>query len=481
MQKKNKIIIIVASAIVLIGIIVLLYFIFGTNSSAGLTSIEAKNGNIIEKINLDGQVKASEGVDLSFEGSGRVVANYVKVGDKIYAGQPLLAIDSSILQSQLKQAEAQLDVLNINTVKSKTDSGLQTAYASSLAAAQKSVSTAKNILLTVSDLQFSNFTGQTQQNNALQSTKEAAVMSLLGQAGAGSWTSQSIAQLNGGAYGAVQAAVDNPTQSNIDLALANTQIALQDINSMINAIPIDSSLTAAQRATINTVQASINLEIMTTSANIATIANLKVNNSATISTTNAQIEAAQASIDAIKTQISKTVITALFNGQVDKDDTIVGQLVSPNVPVVTISNSNLEIDTYIPEIDLADAKIGGDANVTLDAYGDGINFPATIISINSAPSIINGVSAYGAKLKFKNYDDRVKTGMTANITVISTTHQNVLEVPKSAVVQNNNNYFVVVDKGNSIKETRQVTIGIHDDQNIEIISGLKLGEKVFSY
>jgi macrolide-specific efflux system membrane fusion protein len=119
--------------------------------------------------------------------------------------------------------------------------------------------------------------------------------------------------------------------------------------------------------------------------------------------------------------------------------------------------------------------------VTLDAYGDGINFPATIISINSAPSIINGVSAYGAKLKFKNYDDRVKTGMTANITVISTTHQNVLEVPKSAVVQNNNNYFVVVDKGNSIKETRQVTIGIHDDQNIEIISGLKLGEKVFSY
>ena len=37
----------------------------------------------------------------------------MKVGDKIYAGQPLVAIDSSILQAQLKQAKAQLNILNL--------------------------------------------------------------------------------------------------------------------------------------------------------------------------------------------------------------------------------------------------------------------------------------------------------------------------------------------------------------------------------
>ena len=56
---------------------------------------------------------------MAFETQGKIVANYVKAGDKIYAGQPLLAIDSSTLQSQLKQAQAQLDALNIDTVKAK--------------------------------------------------------------------------------------------------------------------------------------------------------------------------------------------------------------------------------------------------------------------------------------------------------------------------------------------------------------------------
>ncbi len=107
-----------------------------------------------------------------------------------------------------------------------------------------------------------------------------------------------------------------------------------------------------------------------------------------------------------------------------------GQIVSPNVPVITISNNNLEIDTNIPEIDVANAKIGEDANITLDAFGNDVIFPATIVSIDLAPSIINGISVYGAKLKFKNSDDRIKPGMTANITVISDTHSNVLIVPE---------------------------------------------------
>ena len=480
-MNKSKIILISCAVIVAIGVAALLYFLFAGSGAPKLSSVETKTGDITEQIQLNGNVKASQGVDLAFVVSGKIVANYVKVGDKIYAGEPLLAIDDSVLQSQLAQAQAQLDSLNINTVQSKLDAATQSLYANSLTAAQKSVSTAKGILLTISDIQFSHFTGQTQDNTTLQDAKAKAVNSMLGGPNAGLWTSQSINQLNGGAYGLVQVAINNPTQDNIDTALSAVQTALQDVSGMINAVPIDSSLSAVERATINSSEASINLEIITTSANIQAIASQKVNNSATITTTNAQIEAAEAALDSIKTQISKTTIRALFKGQVDKDNAIVGQLVSPNVPVITISNNNLEIDTYIPEVNLPDAKIGGDANVTLDAYGTGVIFPATIFSVDSAPTIVNGVSAYGAKLKFKDLDNRITPGMTANITVISATHPNVLVVPDSAVIQNSNKYFVVVDDGNSKKETREVSVGLNDGTNIEITAGLKLGEKVFAY
>jgi multidrug efflux pump subunit AcrA (membrane-fusion protein) len=70
--------------------------------------------------------------------------------------------------------------------------------------------------------------------------------------------------------------------------------------------------------------------------------------------------------------------------------------------------------------------------------------------------------------------------MTANITVISDTHSNVLVIPKSAVIQQNGKYFVIIDKG-STKESREVSIGVDDGKNIEITSGLKLGEKVLAY
>jgi HlyD family secretion protein len=490
---RNLIIGGVVAIVVIIGVV--LYFIFGTTAPIKLYSVEAKTGNITEKINLTGQVKASQGVDLAFESPGKIVVNYVKVGDKIYAGQTLVAIDSSTLQSQLNQAQAQLqqaqaqvDVLDIGTVESKTNVSLQSLYSGSLTSAQKSINTAKNILLTISDIQFIHFTSQTPGNSALQQAKAKAVFSLLGQQDAALWTSQNIGQLNGGAYGLVQVAVNNPTQENIDAALSATQTALQDINSLINAVPIDPSLSPTERATLNSVETGINTEIITTSANVQAIASLKVNNSATISTTNDQIEAAkavvagvEANINSIKTQIAKTVIVALFNGQVDKDNAIVGQLVSPSSPVITISNDNLEIDTNIPEIDLSAAKVGANANITLDAFGNNVISPSTIVSIDSAPTIVNGIPAYSARLKFKDSDNRVKTGMTANITVISDTHSNVLIVPISAVIQNNNKYFVIVDKGNSQKETREVNVGLKDDNNIEIISGLKLGEKIFAY
>ena len=415
-MKISKPLIIILAIIAAVGIAVLLYFVFGQNKPLSSQSVEVKNENITQETNLTGQVKASQGVDLAFQTQGQITANYVKVGDKITAGQPLLAIDDSVLQAQLRQAQAQLDALNINTVKSKTDASLQSLYLNSLSAAQKSVTTAKNILLTVSDIQYNHFMSPSPENTALQNMKAKSVNSLLGQLNAGLLTSQSIAQLNGGAYGLVQSTINNPTQDNIDGALLAAQTALQDINNLVNAVPIDTSLSSTERASISAAEGSINSEIITTSANIQAIASQKINNSATITTTNAQIESANAAIDAIKTQISKTVIVALFNGQVDKDNAIVGQIVSPNAPVITISNSNLEIDTYIPEVDLQKIKMGGKADITLDAFGLSKIFPATVISIDTAPTNVNEISVYGAKLKFDNKNSSIMPGMTANIT-----------------------------------------------------------------
>ena len=475
MTSINKKLIIGGIVVAGIAIAVVLFLILGATHPVKLFSVEAKKGDITEKINLTGQVRASEGVDLAFTQQGQIIANYVKVGDMVYTGQALAAIDSSILQAQLQVAQAQLDALDLNVVQNKNNAALQSVYASALAGAQKSTSLEKDALITVFNIQ------SVSANSSLQDAKGEVVESLLGQGNAGFWATQQLADLNGGAFGLVQTAIINPTQDNIDSALSTTLKALQDMNYFLNYIPADSTVPAADKNVIVQEKAAINLEIITTSNNIQAISSQKVNNSVIVSGTNYQTETAKANVNAVKAQIAKTVLTAPFSGQIAKDDVALGAIASPNAPVITISNNNLEIYTDIPEIDVANAKVGEDANVTLDAFGNSVIFPANIVSMDSAQSIVDGISVYGAKLKFKNLDERIKPGMTANITIFSGTSLNVLIVPVSAVIQNNGNNFVIVDKGNGQKESREVTVGLKDNQNIEITSGLSLGEKVLTY
>jgi multidrug efflux pump subunit AcrA (membrane-fusion protein) len=65
-MKISKNIIIIGSVVILIIIGIILYFVFGTGGSSSSVSVQAKTGDITESVNLTGQVKASEGVDLAF-------------------------------------------------------------------------------------------------------------------------------------------------------------------------------------------------------------------------------------------------------------------------------------------------------------------------------------------------------------------------------------------------------------------------------
>jgi HlyD family secretion protein len=469
---------------------------FSKSNRISFVSTEVVQGNISKKINLIGQVKASQGVDMSFEGSGKITANYVKVGDKITAGQALISIDSSILQAQLNQARAQLaqakaqvNTMSMETTQNKADSSLQTARTAALAYAQKSVTVAKNSLMIMTDIQYSHFMAKwSGQDIIIEQAKAKVAKSLLGADGAGGWTSQSLSILNGGAYGQVQTAINNPTAENIDIAINATFEALKDTRSLIDSIPLDTSITATEKASIVAEKSYISGEIIALSNAIQAISAQQVNNDATITTTSAQIEAAnanvktiEANIQSIQTQISKTTLRALFDGQVDKNDAIVGSLAVAGSPVITISNNNLEIQVSIPESQIANIKIGNSADVTLDAFGNNQIFKASVVSIDTATTIENGIAIYKARLKFESENEQVKSGMTANVTIISETRENVVIVPSTAVIQKSGKYFVIVDKGASEKENREVLIGIKDDKNIEIISGLQVGEKVISY
>jgi len=196
----------------------------------------------------------------------------------------------------------------------------------------------------------------------------------------------------------------------------------------------------------------------------------------------AQIKAAQADIQNLEIQISKTVLRSPIKGVVTKQATKIGQIITANSAVVSIiSEAKFQVEANVAEADIAKLKINDPAKITLDAYGSGVIFEAKVLKIDPAETIIEGIPTYKTTFEFSQESDKIKSGMTANIDILTAQKENVLVVPYRAVISKNGDKIVRVLNGKTISE-RKVQIGLRgSDGNVEIIEGLKEGEKVITF
>ena len=191
---------------------------------------------------------------------------------------------------------------------------------------------------------------------------------------------------------------------------------------------------------------------------------------------------AQAAATNAQVALDHASLVAPFSGTVQNLTAQVGQVVSPGAPIASlINNSGLKIETYVSESDVAKIKTGDAANVTLDALGTGTVLPATVSTIDAAQTQVNGSAAYMVTLHFANSDSRIKDGMTGNVHIVEAEHDNVIEVPSNLVINENNDYFVLVQNGATILK-KPVQIGLVGSNGMtEIVSGLNVGDRINNF
>lgn len=197
----------------------------------------------------------------------------------------------------------------------------------------------------------------------------------------------------------------------------------------------------------------------------------------------AQVQSAQANLESTQAQLSKTVIASPMNGIVTKQDTKVGEIVAQNSLIISImSAAQFEIEANIPEADTAKVKLNDLARVTLDTYGNDVIFEAKVVEIEPAETLVDGVATYKTTFQFTKEDERIKSGMTANIDILTAQRAAVLSVPQRAIIQKKGEQFVLFAITDDQVEERKVVIGLKGvDGNIEVISGLSEGDRVVSY
>ena len=195
----------------------------------------------------------------------------------------------------------------------------------------------------------------------------------------------------------------------------------------------------------------------------------------------AELTQATANLNAVKVNLDKTIVDAPFEGVITARYEDPGANANVAKPLFDIQQSNpVKIVGTIIEKDLYQL-IAGKTSVVITVDSVEGEFKGVVTKIY--PSIDNSSRTGKIEIHLDNPDSKLRTGMFAKIDVLVTTHENVVIVPRDSLVRYDNNYlaYVVEKQGDSlIAVKRDVKVGIFDDDKVEIISGLKAGERLIS-
>lgn len=215
---------------------------------------------------------------------------------------------------------------------------------------------------------------------------------------------------------------------------------------------------------------------------------------AQIAEARAEVKQAQASLQTSETNLSKTVITSPMDGVVIDRTVEVGQTVAasfstPNL--LTIGDlSVMQVAISIDEADVGQAKVGQKATFTVDAFPSRV-FEGTLSQIYYAPVTVQNVVTYTGIVEVNNENGLLRPGMTANVKIITGQKKDVLLIPSSALRvklgsgkegkagkgRGHGGQTVWVMQKDGPKPV-QVTTGLTDFTNMEVLSGLKEGDPV---
>jgi RND family efflux transporter MFP subunit len=203
-------------------------------------------------------------------------------------------------------------------------------------------------------------------------------------------------------------------------------------------------------------------------------------NSKEVAAQEAVVQSAQAKVNNYEVQLGKTTLVSPLDGIVTEVKIGIGEIALPNTPVISvISRSKFEIEAKVAEADVAKLKVGNLARVTLDAYGEEVVLEARLVSISPAATLIEGVPTYKSIFQFTSEDSRLKAGFTANIDIETSKRLNVVVIPERAVISKDGEKVArVLDEKGTVREVNVKTGLRGSDGNLEVIEGIREGEKV---
>jgi len=153
------------------------------------------------------------------------------------------------------------------------------------------------------------------------------------------------------------------------------------------------------------------------------------------------------------------------------------ETVSPGTKLMSIVDySDLEVSVKVDEFELGAVTAGKDVTVRVNALDK--EFSGTVESLSKEGTVLNGVTYFMAVVQL-DYDESLKVGMSAEVTLLKDEVKGAVTLPMSAIQFNEDNTPYVLKMGSEgIAEKSAITTGIHDGTVVEITEGVDAGESI---
>ena len=202
---------------------------------------------------------------------------------------------------------------------------------------------------------------------------------------------------------------------------------------------------------------------------------IRVSDGTTRSLALAQLQQAALNLEQAKLRLENATLVAPFDGTVAELNISIGQSVGAGQlqPAIVVADlSSFHINVGVDESSVGQLKVGQPVRITIDALPDQ-NLTGHVDRIAPTATNVGGIISYKVTITLDPTAALVRGGMSANVDIVTATHENVLIVPNWTIRidRATGKTYVNVRRADKLEEVEIVT-GLRNSNDSEVISGV---------
>ncbi len=201
-----------------------------------------------------------------------------------------------------------------------------------------------------------------------------------------------------------------------------------------------------------------------------------------------EAELEDANVNLAHTDIRSPVDGIVLSRNINVGQTVAASFQTPTLFLIARDLSQMQVNSDVSEADIGLVAPGQRARFSVDAFPERV-FEGTVRQVRNAPVSVQNVVTYDVVVDFDNSELLLRPGMTATLTIITATRDDVLKVPRRALRFRPRGERPAILKGRLRRlwvereeggaESLEVRVGVGDDEFVDVsAAGLEEGDAI---